>query len=509
MQDPSNNSDRRAVLRSSTKGSATHAETVEGERHFSLRDVAQIIRKRLWMIVLVTLVFVGAAIAFSLWQTPVYEASVKLLVRQEQQTADQESISNPDKGVVALQQLTQAAVEAIDSRSVAEETIQRLELQVDPDKLVQNLSAEQIESTPFIHVAYKDADPEKAQEIVNTVGQISTERIPQLTTSTTGVTATIWEDATIPNTPLSPDPLRNGILALALGLMLSTGLAFVLGYLDDSWRSPDEVEQVSGVPTLGSIPMFESMKVKEESDATKSRMHRGVDSAASQEAEQRDGVPDALVATQEPESVASEAYRMLRTNLFYPPRDSPPKVIVVTSTGRGEGKTTTVANLGVTLAQADRNTLILDCDLRSPALHRIFGLENTKGLVDILAGGQKTQEVWQEPIPRLKMISAGPSPPNPADLLSSRHLVELLGEMRQEFEYVLVDAPPLGVSDSFVVAANGDGVLLVIHSQLTSKASLRQVLGKLHSIGANVLGTVMNGYGVPKDNYYSSLPYKT
>jgi len=237
------------------------------------------------------------------------------------------------------------------------------------------------------------------------------------------------------------------------------------------------------------------------------RLHRGTGSVSWQEVKQRDGFPEGLVTAQEPASVASEAYRVLRTNLFYTQVDSPLKVIVLTSTGRREGKTTTVANLGVTLAQADKNTLVLDCDLRNPVLHRMFESSNMNGLVDILVGGQEPQKVWQEPIPGLKLIPAGPLPPNPAELLSSRRLAEFLGEMRQEFDYVLVDAPPVGVSDSSVLAANGDGVLLIVHSQRTRKGALRQALRSLQSVGANVLGTVMNGYGAPKEGYYSS--YKT
>jgi capsular exopolysaccharide synthesis family protein len=235
-----------------------------------------------------------------------------------------------------------------------------------------------------------------------------------------------------------------------------------------------------------------------------SRLRREAGAASSQQGKPGNGFPGELVAAQEPAGVASEAYRMLRTNLFYTQVDSPPKVVVLTSTDRYEGKTTTTANLGVTFAQAEKNTLVLDCDLRSPALHKMFGSANVRGLVDVLVGGQEPQEVWQKPIPNLKLISAGPLPPNPAELLSSRRLAEFLGEMRQEFDYVLVDAPPVGVADSSILAANADGVLLIVHSQRTRKGSLRLAVRNLQSVGANVLGTVMNSYGAPKDRYYSS-----
>jgi capsular polysaccharide biosynthesis protein len=261
VYDLRSNGDERAVSGSGARASATYTGIFEDERPFSLRDVAQIIRKRLWVIVLVTLVFVGAAVAFTRWQTPVYEASVQLLVGQEVQQGDDQQISpNLAGSIEGLQQLTQTIVEAIDSRPVAEETIQRLGLQMDPGILLNNLTAEQVGSTQFILLTYQDADPQRAQEIANTVSQVSSERMSQVSPSASGIRATIWEDATVPNTPVSPDPVRNAILALALGLMFGIGLTFVMEYLDDSWRSPEELEQVSGVPTFGVIPKFEIMK---------------------------------------------------------------------------------------------------------------------------------------------------------------------------------------------------------------------------------------------------------
>jgi capsular exopolysaccharide synthesis family protein len=215
-----------------------------------------------------------------------------------------------------------------------------------------------------------------------------------------------------------------------------------------------------------------------------------------------------LVTVHDPSGVASEAYRMLRTNLFYALIDSPPKIIVLTSANVGDGKSTTTANLGVTLAQADKSVLILDCDLRNPRLHSMFDVNNTRGLADILARGDRIEEVWREPIPGLKLICAGPPPPNPAELLSSRRLAEFLGEMRRRFDYVLVDTIPVGVSDSAVLAAHGDGVLLVLDSQRTRKGPLRQALRTLRGVGANVLGTVMNNFEVSRGGntpYYGHL----
>lgn len=216
----------------------------------------------------------------------------------------------------------------------------------------------------------------------------------------------------------------------------------------------------------------------------------------------RDRFSRRLVTIQNPAGAASEAYRMLRTNLFYARVDTPPQVIVLTSADPGEGKSTTVANLGVTLAEAGKSTLVLDCDLRKPVLHEFFGVRNLEGLLDILVGSRKLREVWKEPMPGLKLVTSGPLPPNPAELLSSRRLTEFLGEVRQEFEYVLLDTPPVGVvTDAAVLAANGDGVLLVVDARGKHRRRGKKALHTLESVGTNLLGTVVTNAEVPRDGY--------
>ena len=211
-----------------------------------------------------------------------------------------------------------------------------------------------------------------------------------------------------------------------------------------------------------------------------------------------------LVAAHQPLGVASEAYRMLRTNLLYSVIDNPPKSIVLTSAGAQEGKSVTCANLGIALKQVGKSVLILDCDLRKPMQHDLFGLPFSPGLVDVLAGERDIRKTWQEPIPGLKVVTAGHRPPNPAEVLSSRRLAELLSWSREEFDYVLVDAPPVRlVSDSAILAKQGDGVLLVLDVREASKKSLRQAVKTLDGVGANVIGTVMNNVKVSKrdENY--------
>lgn len=261
MYDPKReNIEQPAAPKGATQAPATHVRAADGEQALSLRDVLRTVWKRLWVIVLVALVFVGAAVGFSLLQTPVYEASAKVLVSQELGVDDQSG--NLAGNVEGLQQLVQTVIVQIETRPVAEEVIRRLGLQASPQGVLENLTVEQIETTQVIQLSYSDTDPESAQQTVNSISEVASERVSEVRAGTSDIMATVVEPAVVPNAPVSPDPVRNGLLALGLGLMLGLGLVFLLEYLDDRWRSPEEVEQISGVPTFGVIPRFEAVKGK-------------------------------------------------------------------------------------------------------------------------------------------------------------------------------------------------------------------------------------------------------
>ncbi len=210
-----------------------------------------------------------------------------------------------------------------------------------------------------------------------------------------------------------------------------------------------------------------------------------------------------LVTIRNPTSPSAEAYRGLRTSLLYTFVDSSPRVVVFTSPNRGEGKTTTCANLGVALSQVNNNTLIVDCDLRQPAMHKVFAVSNLYGLVNVLVGEYDLQEACHEPSPGLKVLTAGPIPPTPAELLSSEQFANFIDRARHQFEYVLIDVPPiLLVSDPIIVARHSDGALLVLDAQSTRKGSVRQSMRSLEAVGTTVLGTVMNNAKVARNIHH-------
>ncbi len=215
-----------------------------------VRELFQVFWRRLWVIVLVVVALTGGVLGFSLMQPPVYESSISILVGQERGIA-----ANPLE-VNGLQDMTATVALAVGTRPIAEAVIEQENLNTDPETFLANLQVNALEETQFITVNYSDSDPQRAQRVVNAVGDVFSQRIAEVNPRGSGITATVWERADVPSEPVSPQPLRDGLIALMVSAVLGTGLAFLLEFLDDSWRSPAEAEQVSGVPTFGVIPAF-------------------------------------------------------------------------------------------------------------------------------------------------------------------------------------------------------------------------------------------------------------
>ena len=231
----------------------TEETTPRGVSTYSAQRILQTLRRRMWTIVAVAVVTAGSALGFSLLQTPTYEASVLILVGQKT-TGD----TLPGAADVSdLQELALTVAKAVPTTPIAGTVVERLNLpEGSAGGVLNNISAEPDPGTMFVNVSYKDSDPERAQLIANTIGEVLSEKISEVSVGANAITATVWEPATLPETPISPDPIRNGIIAFVLGSLLGVMLAFLLEYVSDSWNSRDEVEEVSGVPTLGVVPKF-------------------------------------------------------------------------------------------------------------------------------------------------------------------------------------------------------------------------------------------------------------
>lgn len=214
---------------------------------------------------------------------------------------------------------------------------------------------------------------------------------------------------------------------------------------------------------------------------------------------------DNLITYKDPKNPVSESYRMLRTNLHYLNIDKENKAIVVTSSNPGEGKTTTMANLAITMSQVGQRVLLVECDLRKPRIHKSFGMENTRGLVNVIVEKVPVKDVIQtvEDMPNLDIITSGPIPPDPTELLESRMMHDLIAKFREEYDVVLFDAPPVcSVTDAAVLSSQVDGVILVVASGETNIESAKLAKKLLEKIHANILGVVLSKADTSKSGAY-------
>ena len=314
---------------------------------------------------------------------------------------------------------------------------------------------------------------------------------------------TITSNAIVPTTPIGPKRNRNILVAFLLSLCAGVGLALLMDYLDDSVKSSDDISRHLGLPTLALIPQYASVEKRRLSLAPKNG--NGIASTA------------ALITLEETRSPMAEAYRHLRTSLLFSSAGKPPQTILVTSSQPSEGKTTTAINTAITLAQADADVVLIDCDLRRPRLHSHFQMDNSHGLTNYLSGERQTEHLLKTypDLPKLKVITSGPIPPNPTELLGSNEMRNLLQFLKGRFKHVVIDSPPaISFTDAAILSTIVDGVVLVAMAGKSSVHLMRRFKQRLGTIGARIYGVVLNGiksgsveyeyYGAGYYNYYKA-----
>ncbi len=300
----------------------------------------------------------------------------------------------------------------------------------------------------------------------------------------------IQSRAVTPGAPYGPPRTRNIMVAMLIAFAAGIGLAFLLDYLDDSVRTSDDISRHLGLPTLALIPHYMN-------DSKRKLLPSRTGATPAQ--------ANALVTLDERNSPIAEAYRHLRTSLLFSSAGKPPQTILVTSSQPSEGKTTTAINTAITLAQSDADVVIIDCDLRRPRLHSHFGLDNTRGLTNYLSGDRSTEHLIRTypDLPKLKIITSGPIPPNPAELLSSNEMRNLLTFLSGKFKHVIIDSPPaISFTDASILATLVDGVVLVAMANKSSIHLMRQFKQRVSNIGARIYGVVLNGIKAGSTEYY-------
>ena len=284
----------------------------------------------------------------------------------------------------------------------------------------------------------------------------------------------IVENAEKPTSPVTPRTARNLLLGLLIGLLGGVGMVFFAEYLDQTIKSPEDAESKLGVSVLGMIPLLKTPE------------H-----------------PIEQMVLKEPISAFTENYKAIRTALLLSAADRPPQKILVTSAQPEEGKTVTAINLATAIAQSDYSVLLVDADLRKPRLYKALGLPNSKGLSTYLAGASDMNIIQAGPLPNLSIITSGPIPPNPSELLSSNRLHEMLRELGEKYDIIIFDAPPLlSVADSLILSKMLDGTLVIARAGKTSYDDVRKSLKSLTDLNARVLGVVINALDAKRNDYY-------
>ncbi|WP_157155331.1 polysaccharide biosynthesis tyrosine autokinase [Diaminobutyricimonas sp. LJ205] len=431
-----------------------------------LRDYLRILHKNWILIVATTLLGVAAAAATSIVATPKYVSSTELYVsvRSGSESATSELV----QGTSFARQAVTSYVSIVNSARVLDPVIEELGLDVTSQQLASRVSASSPLNTVLIQVSVTDDDPIRAAEIANSVGKNFIDVVVNVLEKPEGEAASLVKIETVQPAlpaarPASPNVPMNLALGLLVGLAVGIGVAVLRTVLDTRIHSSHDIEQITDTPIVGGITFDPDAKKRP------------------------------LVVHADPRSPRAESFRTLRTNLQFLNVDNGPRSFVVTSSVPGEGKSTTSANLAISLAETGAKVALVDGDLRLPRVAEYMGIEGAVGLTDVLIGRAELADVVQQwGRNMLFVLPSGRIPPNPSELLGSANMARLLGTLTEEFDYVIIDAPPLLlVTDAAVISKLAGGAILVAASGRTKKNEIAGAVRSLEHIGSRLLGVVI------------------
>jgi capsular exopolysaccharide synthesis family protein len=322
----------------------------------------------------------------------------------------------------------------------------------------------------------------------------------------------IIESAALPKSPIKPKKAANAMLALLFGSVVGLGFAFLFEYMDDTIQSVDELGNLLKLPVLGAIPKVEGkgngrgLEFKELRGRIKKlgqRFNIGIFKNVKDSASQTEQTKE-LIVLEEPRSPAAESYRTVRTNIQFIKPDEPARTVCITSAGPSEGKTVFVSNLAAVMAQTGKRVLLVDSDLRKPRIHKVFGLPNVKGLTSYLAGAIEVSQIIQgTKIENLRVITSGPIPPNPAELIESKKMLSFINDQKKEFDIILFDSPPvMSATDAALLGSRTDGLLFIVDSSSAVKQAVLRAKQLLLSANAKILGVVLQKVSRESGGYY-------
>jgi capsular exopolysaccharide synthesis family protein len=518
-----------------------------------IKQYIEILRRWAWLVILGAIISGSVAYVISSNQAPVYRATARYLIDE----APGSGVGNEYAQILFAQRLAQTYVQVMKTTPVLRETAVRLDLPPDvAGRLGSMITVSAPPDTQILVVSVEDTDPERAALIANTIGQVFIDITRERETGRYAAPISNWEtrleeigreitmletemaalgvpdtpeeqsdlsrlelrlneakirytdafnnlnrlqlelvrdssnvieiEAATPNrNPIRPRTTNNTLLALVAGAMAALGLVFLIEYLDDTVKSPDQILEDTGLSMLGAIAYIETGN--------------------------KTALTERLITQLKPRDPISEAYRVIRTNLSFAAVDGGLQTLLISSASPSEGKSTTVANLAVTLAQTSKTVIVVDADLRRPTQHRIFNLPNNQGLTTAVLDSQSPLSLYLQEtrIPGLRLMSSGSIPPNPAELLNSQRMQQVMDDLTQEADYVIFDTPPiLTVADATIMAPRVNGCLLVVDAGQTRREALVDSVERLLKADAVIFGTVINQLKRGQSRYYYDYYYQ-
>lgn len=461
---------------------------MENENVNDFTKFLKIITKFKLLIIFGTLFCLLSAIVATIYSKPVYEAKAKLLVSPRQNIQTGYSVGSEAMSLASLsERMVKTYSEMLRSRSMAEKVIEKLNLYESPIGLSGRVEAKPVIDTQLIEVIIKDKSPKSARSIVNAYATILAEEVRDIESSSRKssgkdkgndplITIRVIEPAIEPDSPVSPKPAMNVVIALLLGFSVSVGFAFVIDFFDVTFKTSGELRDILNLPVLGQIPVTEidaDQKIK-------------------------------VITQINPRSIPAEAYAALRTNIQFLNHNKQVRKMLITSANPKEGKSTIASNIAVSLAHAGNKVILVDCDLRRPSIDSMFGTDHTaKGLTNYLSGVVTLNEIMTtQEGSGLKVITSGPIPPNPSELLNTEKMKDLIEKLEKACDYLIIDSPPiLAVTDAAILSPGVDAVLMVVSSKSTSRNSALQARTTLGDVHANVVGVIFNNVDSKKAGY--------
>jgi capsular exopolysaccharide synthesis family protein len=444
-----------------------------------LRDYLDVARKRWRVIVAVTLAVVAAAALWTATTTRTYASTTQFFVS----TSGGDNAASLQQGNSFTQARVKSYTQLLESPKILDPVIAATGLDTTAAALAGHISATVPLDTVVIEVTVTDTSATRAADIARAIAGTFPKAIADIeqvqSDQQSPVKVTVVKQAAVDPTPVSPRPARNLALGLALGLLLGAAVAVLRDVLDQRVKSSRDLESVTDATVIGGI------------------------------AYDADAGDHPLIVQVDPRSPRAEAFRSVRTNLQFIDVTDAPRTIVVTSSVAGEGKSTTVANLGLTLAETGHSVAIIEGDLRRPRLLEYLGFEGAVGLTDVLIGRLEAHEAMQQfGRSDLWLLGAGPIPPNPSELLGSPSMAALIERLGQRFDHVLIDAPPLlPVTDAAVLSTLVDGAVVVVGAGVVTRDQLRHALDSLEAVNGRVLGVILNRLQAGEGGAYGTYAY--